>query len=68
MTQPLTDEFLLDSEQPVKIVWLEANMTDEVTRFTFTYKADPRLKSIHPDVTIPRYANGQAIFMNILKH
>ena len=58
MTQPLSDEFPLDTDQPVKIVWLEANMPDEVTRFTFTYKPDPQVKSIHPDVTIPRYANA----------
>ena len=57
MTQPLADEFPLDTEQPVKIVWLEANMTDEVTRFTFTYKPDPRINSIHPAVTIPRYGD-----------
>ena len=62
MTQPLADEFPLDSEQPVKIVWLEANITDKVTGFTFTYKPDPRINGIHPDVTIPRYANTQGTF------
>ena len=55
MTQALTDEFPLNTEQPVKIVWSEANMPDEVTRFTFTYKPDPRVSNIHPRVTIPRY-------------
>ena len=57
VTQPLADEFPLNTKQPVKIVWVEANMTDEKTRFTFTYKPDPRINSIHPDVTIPRYAS-----------
>ena len=55
VTQPLLDEFPLDTEQPVKIAWLEANMPDEVIRFTFTYKPDPQVNSIHPDVTILRY-------------
>ena len=55
MTQPLRDEFPLDTEQPVKIVWLEANIPDEVARFSFVYKPDPQVYSIHPDVTILRY-------------
>ena len=68
MTQPLADEFPLDTEQPVKIVWMEANMPEEVTRFSFTYKPDPLVKSIHPDVTIPRCVNAQGKFMNIFKN
>ena len=54
VTQSLAGEFPLNTEQPIKIVFLDANMTDEETKFTFTYKPDPVVKSIHPDVTILR--------------
>ena len=68
VTQSPGDEFPLNTEQPVKMIWLEVNMPDEMTRFTFTYKPDPRVESIHPDVTIPRYASAQGKFMNISKN
>ena len=55
MTKPLADEFLLDTKQLVQIVWLESNIPDETIRFTFTYKPDPRINSIYPAITIPRY-------------
>ena len=55
MTKPLADEFLLDTKQLVQIVWLESNIPDETTRFTFTYKPDPGINSIYPAITIPRY-------------
>ena len=66
MTQPLADEFPLGTEQPVRIVWLEANMPDEGTRFTFTYKPDPQVYSIHP-VSQFRGKNTEGKFMNILR-
>ena len=53
--QPLAHEFPLGTDQKVKIVFLDANMPDEETGFTFTYKPDPLVKSIHPEVTILRY-------------
>ena len=55
VTQLLAHEFPLDTDQQVGIVFLDANLPDEDTGFTFTYKPDPLVKSIHPEVTILRY-------------
>ena len=40
---------------------MDLAIPDKDTEFTFTYKPDPEINSIHPDVTIARYVKTQFI-------
>ena len=41
-------------QQPVTISWEDPAVPDQDTGWNFTYKPDPILDAIHPNVTVPR--------------
>ena len=51
-TEPLTDDSKIDQSQTVSVFWVTGNISDAVTNFTFTYKPDPEIFSVYPNVTI----------------
>ena len=50
--EPLTDDSMVDKPQTVTISWENEDIADAVTEFMFTYKPDPDILSIYPNITI----------------
>ena len=54
LTGPLHDLYALNLPQTVTISWTPDAMDDFKTDLTFTYKPDPVIEEIHPNITIVR--------------
>ena len=57
-TAALSNEEILNVPQAVKVSWLNAEISDENTRYNFTYRVDPEIKNIEPKLTIVGYASS----------
>ena len=53
-TEPLLDLNMLNVPQTVTISWTSDGMDDLETDLAFTYKPDPVIEEIHPNITIVR--------------
>ena len=54
--QSKPEDVLVNTEQQVNVSWEDPAVPDQITQQVFTYKPDPVIEDIHPNVTIPRYA------------
>ena len=54
LTEPLPDLSMLNVPQIVTISWTSDGMDDFKTDLAFTYKPDPVIDNIHPNITIVR--------------
>ena len=52
--EPKPQDVSVDTEQPVILKWNDPDLDNLDTGFSFTYKTDPDIQDIHPNVTIPR--------------
>ena len=43
---------VVDKAQIVNVSWMNADIEDEITEYTFTYKPNPAISSIYPNVTV----------------
>ena len=46
------DKSRIDQPQTVTISWQDQETSDKITDLTFTYKPDPEIFDIYPNVTI----------------
>ena len=53
--EPKLEDVSVDTEQSVILKWDDPDLDDLDTGFSFTYKPDPTIQDIHPNITIPRY-------------
>ena len=43
---------VVDKAQVVSVSWMNEDIEDEITEYTFTYKPNPAISSIYPNVTV----------------
>ena len=43
---------VVDKPQRVNISWENEDIEDRITEYTFTYKPDPAISNIYPNVTV----------------
>ena len=53
--EPKPEDVPVEKEQSVTLKWDDPDAEDLDTGFSFTYKPDPDVNNINPNVTIPRY-------------
>ena len=67
--QPLPNGTEVNTAQRIKISWADTDVQHLITDSTFTYKPDPKIKGIHPNIAIARYESKWTIYfkINIIK-
>ena len=50
----IKNESLVNTAQPVRIIWNDPDVPDENTGHHYTFKPDPTIDRVHPNINIAR--------------